>query len=231
MKKLGLVGGMGPESTIPYYHHIMYGVQKKLGKNQFPEISIESVDLFKVTGYCASKEYDKLVDYLFKAIDNLTKAGCDFAALSANTPHIVFDELQKKSQIPLISIIEATAADVEKKAMKKIGLLGTVFTMEGDFFKKPFIEKNIEIVIPNSKERQYINNKLLNEVELGIVKEDTVHGFLNIARRMKEEDKVQAIILGCTEIPLVFKDVEVPVLAIDTMQVHINAIVNEIMSD
>lgn len=231
MKKLGLVGGMGPESTIPYYHNIMYGVQKKLGKNQFPEISIESVDLFKVTGYCASKEYDKLVDYLFKAIDNLTKAGCDFAALSANTPHIVFDELQKKSQIPLISIIEATAADVEKKAMKKIGLLGTVFTMEGDFFKKPFIEKNIEIVIPNSKERQYINNKLLNEVELGIVKEDTVGGFLNIARRMKEEDKVQAIILGCTEIPLVFKDVEVPVLAIDTMQVHINAIVNEIMSD
>ena len=103
--------------------------------------------------------------------------------------------------------------------------------MEGDFFKKPFIEKNIEIVIPNSKERQYINNKLLNEVELGIVKEDTVGGFLNIARRMKEEDKVQAIILGCTEIPLVFKDVEVPVLAIDTMQVHINAIVNEIMSD
>ena len=144
MKKLGLVGGMGPESTIPYYHDIVYSVQKKLGKSQFPEISIESVDLFKVTGYCASKEYDKLVDYLFKAIDNLTKSGCDFAALSANTPHIVFDELKKKSKIPLISIIEATADEAQKKSMKKIGLLGTVFTMEGDFFKKPFIDKNID---------------------------------------------------------------------------------------
>ena len=102
MKKLGLIGGMGPESTIPYYHDIVYGVQKKLGKSEFPELTIENVDLFKVVGYCGTKEYNKLVDYLIKAIDNLAKAGCDFAALSANTPHIVLMNFKKDLQYHLL---------------------------------------------------------------------------------------------------------------------------------
>lgn len=230
MKKLGLIGGMGPESTIPYYHGIVYNVQKELGKDEFPELTIENVDLFKVVGYCSTKEYDKLAEYLLKAIENLAKAGCDFAALSANTPHIVFDKLQKKSPLPLISIVEACADEVEKKGIKKIGLLGTIFTMEEEFFKKPFKDKNINIVIPNKEEREYINEKLLKEVELGIIKEDTVHGFLNIVSRMKEDEGIEAVILGCTEIPLIFKNIETPVLSIDTMQVHINSIVKEILN-
>ena len=107
MKKLGLIGGMGPESTIPYYHDIVYGVQEKLEDGNFPMLTIESVNVFDVLKYCADEKYDELIEYLLKAVYNVKNAGADFAALSANTPHIVFDELQKKSPIPLLSIIDA----------------------------------------------------------------------------------------------------------------------------
>lgn len=134
MKKLGLIGGMGPESTIPYYRDIVYGVQKALGKPTFPELSIESVNVFKVLGLCGEKKYDELTEYLMSAIRNLSNSGADFAALSANTPHIVFDRLNEQSPIPLISIVEATCEEANRRGLKKIGLLGTIFTMTGEFF-------------------------------------------------------------------------------------------------
>lgn len=108
MKKLGLVGGMGPESTIPYYHDIVYGVQSRIGKNFFPNLTIESVNVFDVLRLCDEQKYDELTDYLMTAITNLTKSGADFVALSANTPHIVFDRLKEQSTVPLVSIIDAT---------------------------------------------------------------------------------------------------------------------------
>lgn len=108
MKKVGLVGGMGPEPTIPYYRDIVYGVQKALGKSLLPELTIESVNVFKVLNLCDEKKYDELAEYLIGAINNLAESGADFAALSANTSHIVFDKLKEQSPIPLISIVEAT---------------------------------------------------------------------------------------------------------------------------
>lgn len=141
MKKLGLVGGMGPESTIPYYHDIVYGVQKKLGRSCFPELTIESVNVFYVLKLCDEKKYDVLTEYLLNAINNLAKSGADFAALSANTPHIIFDRLQERSPIPLISIVETAGIEAKRRGLKKIGLFGTVFTMTGDFFKEPFFKK------------------------------------------------------------------------------------------
>lgn len=148
MKKLGLVGGMGPESTIPYYHDIVYGVQEALGQSVFPELSIESVNVFDVLRLCGEQKYDELTEYLMNAINNLVKSGADFAALSANTPHIVFDRLKEKSQIPLISIVEATCEEAKHRELKKIGLLGTIFTMEGEFFKASFLKNGIQVVIP-----------------------------------------------------------------------------------
>ena len=108
MKKLGLVGGIGPESTIPYYHDIVYGVQKRIGKNFFPNLVIESVNVFDVLRLCNERKYDELTNYLIQAIINLIASGADFIALSANTPHIVFDRLQEWSLVLLVSIVEAT---------------------------------------------------------------------------------------------------------------------------
>ena len=226
MKKLGLIGGMGPESTIPYYHDIVYGVQEKLEDGNFPMLTIESVNVFDVLKYCADEKYDELIEYLLKAVNNVKNAGADFAALSANTPHIVFDELQKKSPIPLLSIIDALYDEVKKRNMKKVGLLGTCFTMEGNFFKKKFIENNIEVIIPDENERKYINEKISKELELGIVKEETLREFINIVDKMIDKDEIDGLILGCTELPLLFKGVKMPVQLLDTMEIHIKAIVD-----
>jgi len=229
MKKLGLIGGMGPESTIPYYHDIVYGVQEALGENVFPELTIESVNVFKVLGLCGEQKYDELAEYLMGAINNLVKSGADFAALSANTPHIVFDRLKENSPIPLISIIEATCEEAKRRGLKKIGLLGTIFTMTGEFFKVPFVETGIDIVIPSEEEMQLINEKISTELELGIVKEDTLTAFQHIIAHMKEETGIEAIILGCTELPLLLNDEVSPVPCLDTMQIHIQTLVKAIL--
>lgn len=229
MKKLGLVGGTGPESTIPYYHDIVYGVRRKLGTNTFPNLTIESIDVFQVLGLCADKKYAELTEYLVKAVDNLYKAGAEFAALTGNTPHIVFDELQRKSPIPIISMIETTCNQVKKGGFTKIGLLGTAFTMNEDFFKSPFLAQSIDIVTPRDEEKEFINAKISNELELGIVKEETRKKFIKIVHRMQESDNIQALILGCTELPLLFNNVTTTLPLLDTMQIHIEVLVNEIV--
>lgn len=229
MKKLGLVGGMGPESTIPYYHNIVYGVQERLGKDYFPNLTIESVNVFNVLQLCKEQKYDELTDYLSQAINNLVLSGADFAVLSANTPHIVFDRLQKLSPIPLISIIESTCKEAEKRNLKNIGLLGTIFTMTEDFFKEPFFKRNIKIVVPYESEMEYINQKISSELEHGIAKNETLESFRKIISRMQIEDNIEAIILGCTELPLLLNDKVSPVTCLDTMQIHIQTIIDEIM--
>lgn len=109
MKKLGLVGGIGPESTIPYYHDIVYGVKERVGKKFFPNITIESINVFEVLRLCKEQNYEDLVNYLSLAINNLSVAGAEFAALTGNTPHIVFEELKARSPIQLVSIVDAAA--------------------------------------------------------------------------------------------------------------------------
>lgn len=230
MKKLGLVGGMGPESTIPYYHNIVYGVQKALNKPLFPELTIESVNVFKVLKLCDEKKYDELTEYLMCAISNLARCGADFAVLSANTPHIVFDRLKEQSAIPLISIVEATCEEAKRRELKKIGLLGTIFTMTGEFFKEPFVQNGIQVVIPSEREMEMINEKISRELEVGIVKEETLFSFQKVINRMKNVDGIEAIVLGCTELPLLLNDEVSSVPCLDTMQIHISAIVKTILN-
>ena len=231
MKKLGLVGGMGPESTIPYYHDIVYGVQKRVGKDYFPNLTIESVNVFDVLRLCGEQKYDELTDYLLQAINHLVQSGVDFAALSANTPHIVFDRLQELSPIPLISIVESTCREAERRNLNKVGLLGTIFTMTEDFFKQPFSDRKIEIIVPSDDEMEYINHKISSELEHGIVRKETLESFIKIISRMQTEENIEAMILGCTELPLLLNDQVSPVPCLDTMQIHIQEIINEILNE
>lgn len=226
---MGLVGGMGPESTIPYYHDIVYGVQETMGKSIFPELSIESVNVFTVLKLCDEKKYDELTEYLMSAINNLARSGAEFAALSANTPHIVFDRLREQSPIPLISIVEATCEEAKHRKLKKIGLLGTVFTMTGEFFKAPFVKNGIQVVIPTENEIKMVNEKISTELELGVVKEETLLLFQNVINRMKDENGIEAIVLGCTELPLLLNDEVSSVPCLDTMQIHISSIIKTIL--
>ncbi|MFV5515930.1 aspartate/glutamate racemase family protein [Acinetobacter gerneri] len=225
MKKLGLIGGIGPESTILYYQKIVYGLQSKIGNKFFPNIVIESLNVFDVLNFCENKDHDGLIKYLMVGINNLIAAGAQVIALTGNTPHIVFEQLKLASTVPLISIIESTCAKAQSENYFKIGLLGTKFTMQEDFFKKPFLDKDIQVIIPSESELLHIDKKIANELEHGLVFENTQFEFLNIIKRMQDENGIQAIVLGCTELPLLFHNINLPIPVLDTLDLHIQSLI------
>jgi len=225
VKKAGIVGGMGPESTIPYYRDIVYGVQKIAGRDLFPNLTIESIDVFKVLEYCEKQQFEELCNYLMIAVNYLCKCDVDFIALAANTPHIVYDRLIERSPVPIISIVEETSREAQKKNLKKLGLMGTKFTMKGDYYKKPFIQRNINIVTPNEAEMYYISEKIAGELEHGIINMDTRANLYAIMDRMRQEEAIEGVILGCTELPLIIDPSNSPVPCLDTMKIHIDSII------
>ena len=231
MNKLGLIGGTGPESTIEYYKGIEYGVQQKLGHSFFPNLTIESLSVFEVLGFCGKQDYAGLTEYLLKGVRNLAAAGAQYAALTGITPHIVFDGLSKESPIPLVSMVDTARDYAAARGYKKLCLLGTLPIMEGTFFQNSFAKLGIEVVTPNAEEKSYIGTKIEIELELGKVLPETQRAFKAIAERIIREEHVQAIVLGCTELPLIFGGVELSVPYIDVMQVHINTLVDLILQD
>jgi len=234
LKTIGIIGGLGPEATIDYYKEIIdyFNEINKPGKATYPEIVIYSVDLWKLLELMNQKRYAEVVDYLVQHIDNLEKAGVDFAALSANTPHLLFDEIQQRVNVPLISIVETCAKKAQSLSVKKCGLIGTKFTMQNDFYRKVFLNYNMDIVVPEEEQIEYINEKVFNEIELGIFKEETKNEFLDIVAKIKKENKIEAVILGCTEFPLMFREeayLGMPFL--NTTKIHVEAILKECLGE
>lgn len=226
-----MLGGVGPESTIPYYRGIIYGVQKKVGRPYFPPLTIESLSTFEVIRMSFHGLLEELTGYLLAGVRNLEAAGADFGALACNTGHMVFKELQAQSSIPLVSIVDVTCAEAQRQSFTKLGLLGTAATMDGVFFKRPFERAGMEIATPSDAEKEWIEQKITDELEFGIVKPETVSEFQKIVKRMMERNGIQAVILGCTELPMLFTDAALPVPVLDTMQIHIAVLVEKIMED
>lgn len=224
MKKLGLIGGTGPESTLLYYRKFVYEANKRTGDTFFPSLTIESINVYDVLALCSQKNYNELTRYLSRAVNNLAAAGAEVVALTGNTPHIVFNELQSCAPVPLVSIIDATCEEVKAQGLKKVGLLGTRFTMEADFFKRPFTEAGIEIVTPHAAEKNFIADKIHDELERGIIEPETRDRFISVIQRMYQKDGIEAIILGCTELPLLFAGTALPVKALDTVDIHIESL-------
>ncbi|MDE6397585.1 MAG: amino acid racemase [Muribaculaceae bacterium] len=231
MKKLGLIGGMGPQSTVPYYMNIVYGVQERTSKDFFPNLTIESLNVFEILKMIGENRLDDLTDHFLGALQNLKNAGADLAALTANTAHIVFDRLKERSPLPLVSIVEATADEAVRRGVTRLALLGTKFTMEQDFYKKPFERAGIEVVVPNKKERQYIDEKITSELEFGKVLDDTRINFARIIDRMLVEEGTTAVILGCTELPMLLNDEVSPIPCLDTVSIHSAALIEAILAD
>ncbi|HYQ57711.1 MAG TPA: amino acid racemase [Draconibacterium sp.] len=230
MKKIGIIGGLGPEATIDYYKAIInfFNLKNETGDNVYPEVVIYSVDMWKFVGYLNNNQKEEAVDYIVERLKSLEKAGVDFAILSANTPHLLFSEIQQKVSIPLISIVEACAREAKKLGVKKCGLIGTQFTMKNNFYQKVFQHFNIEIAVPDPVQIEYINQKVFNEIEVGIFKDDTKNAFLNILTEMKQKLGIEAVILGCTEFPLMFTEesyLEMPYL--NTTKIHVEEILKE----
>lgn len=202
MKKLGLIGGTSPESTAIYYREINRLIYEKTNGKAFPELTIESLNLNRVLTYCREERYAELTDYLLAAIQHLASCGAEFAALTANTLHLVFDDLAKRSPIPLVSIVDTVCEETVWRGFTRIGLLGTVFTMKEAFFKRPFLERGIQIITPTDSKMEWIHDRIIHELELGIVRDETTQGLLDRIDAMQKRDGIEAVILGCTELPL-----------------------------
>lgn len=226
MKKIGIVGGLGPEATIDYYKELINAFKNENGDLNYPEIIVYSVNMTVFLGLMKAKKYEEVTAYLLEKIEGLKRAGAEFVAISANTPHLLFDHLKEKSPIPLISIVEATRDQCVKRGFKRAGLFGTGFTMEASFFPVVFKKQNIEVVMPEHEDKKLINYRLFSEIELGIFKEETRQELIKIIEKMVKEQHIDSLILGCTEFPLILSESNyagVPML--NTTKIHVDAIV------
>ena len=227
MKKIGLVGGTGPESTLMYYKELNSRIDSLTGEKSMPDIAIESVNFRRAWNYVCIKEYDALAEYLAEKVRCLEAAGCEVISLTAVTMHIVFDDIVKKSgiRLSLVSIPEAVAEEAVTRGIKKIGLLGTIFTMEQDYMKKDLQEAGVQVFVPEKSERQLVAKRIYEELEKGIVKESTLAEFVEIINKMKERDGIEGIILGCTELPLLLNSENCPIPCFDSVEIHIKKLI------
>src|SRR6185503_12685526 len=231
MKTVGIIGGVGPESTIEYYRFIIEAYREKKADDSYPSIIINSVDVNKYVSLATANQFDKFAADLSVEIERLARAGADFGAIAANTPHIVFDQLQRRATIPLLSIVEATREKAQSLGLKRIGLFGTRFTMTGGFYQKVFAGAGLEIVTPNESEEDYIHEKYIGELLKNIFAEETRAGLMAIIAALREREQIEALILGGTELPLILRESEpseVPFL--DTTRIHVERIVRELLS-
>ena len=246
MKTVGIIGGVGPESTIEYYRLIIGAYRERASgtgvppvdslaldarATSYPSIIINSVNVNRLLAWMKVGDLASVTDYLVGELQRLARAGVDFGVIAANTPHIVFDELQKRSPIPLLSIVEATRDEAEARGMKKVGLLGTRFTMQAQFYPEVFSRAGMQIIVPNEEEQSYIHEKYLGELLNDIFSPETRAGLLAIVDRLRERDDIEGLILGGTELPLILRDTShngVPFL--DTTRIHVDRIVGELLS-
>lgn len=230
MKKIGLIGGTGPESTLLYYKELNTKIDKITNGQEMPEISIESVNFHKVWKYVSEGKNDLLTGYLADKIKQLSDNGAEVISLTAATTHIVYDELISKTNIPLVSIPKAVCEAVTLRNYKKVGLLGTAFTMEQEYMKKDFVQAGIEVYIPEKSDRELVAKRIYEELERGIVKDTTLKEFIEIIEKMKKNHGIEAIILGCTELPLLLNENNCPVACLDSVEIHIQKLINLAMS-
>ncbi len=225
MKKIGLVGGIGPASTVDYYMGIIDGCRKKSGSPNYPEILIYSIDMFEMLSHIEGKHWDKASVLLSTAVNNLASAGADFAAIASNTPHLVFDEISRLSTIPLISIVEETCNFVLEKQYQRVLTIGTLFTMRNGLYSNPLVAQGIISLLPSETEQQEIYSLFFPNLENGIVIQDDKIKMQKLVDSIVRKQKADSVILGCTELPMMLKQGDLNVPVIDTTQVHINAIV------
>ena len=231
MKTLGIIGGLGPESTLDYYQRIIALYRERTGDGHYPEFVVVSVDLKKGLDFMEANDLSGMADYLVEGIGKLARAGANFGIISANTPHIVFDEVASKSSIPLISIVEATRSAAKSKNLKRLALFGTRYTMRANFYPKVFVSEEIDLLVPDHQDQEYIHDKYMNELVPGKFLPKTRAGLLAIVDRMKTKSDIDGVILAGTELPLVLRAPDhngIPFL--DTTKIHCEAAIAKMFS-
>ena len=230
-KIAGLVGGIGPESTIAYYRSIISRYRSSNGASRYPAVLIDSIDVDRVLSLAQGGALDDLAAYLVQSIERLAFAGAAFAALAANTVHLVFETVQQQSPIPLISIVKVAADKAACLGATRVGIFGTRPTMEGTFYHDVFASRGVEVVAPSTEERTYIHDNYVSQLVRGLFERTTKDKLLMIAETMRSRDEVQAIILAGTELPLLLQCESHDALPfLDTMKIHVEAIVANLLA-
>lgn len=226
MKKIGLVGGTGPESTVMYYKEINTKIDRATGGKVMPDVAIESVNFRKAWEQVLSGQYDELAEYLSEKVKILDNGGAKIIALTAVTMHSVFEEIEKNTNVSLVSIPKTVCNEVLRKGYKKVGLLGTIFTMEQDYMKKDLLQAGVDVIVPDKTDRELVAKRIYEELELGIVKDSTLQEFNEIIKKMQELHEIEAVVLGCTELPLILNDDNCVLPCLDSVAIHIEELIH-----
>jgi aspartate racemase len=231
MKTLGIVGGIGPESTIAYYRLIVAGWRAHKPDGSFPPLLIDSIDMTRMLALIGGNQMTEVTKYLAGEVNRLASAGADVALLAANTPHIVFDEIRERAHIPMLSIVEATCDIARQRGLTRLALFGTRFTMQGNFYSTVFSKHGILLVAPSDADQDYIHDKYMHELVHGQYLDETRRKLLSILDRLVDESQVQGLILGGTELPLILSEESyrgIPLL--DTTRIHVDRALKSMLS-
>ena len=227
MATLGIVGGLGPESTIDYYRRILEAWER-VEPGTAPSIVIDSLDVRKGLRLVET-DLPALAEYLLESLRRLAGAGVDFAAMTANTPHIVFDDLAARSPVPLLSIVEVCAREARERGLRRLALLGTRFTMEAPFYPEVCARHGVAVAIPDDADRTWVHQRYVEELLRGDFRDDTRQQFIDLVRRLRDDQGVDGVILGGTELPLLLREpVIAGIPALDTTALHVAAIVERL---
>jgi aspartate racemase len=229
-KTLGIIGGIAPESTIDYYRRIISGYRELKADGSYPQIIINSIDMQKMLELIGGGRHKETARYLAGEVEKLARAGADFGLLASNTPHVVFDEIQAGAPIPLISIVAETCRHAGRLKLGRLALFGTRFTMQGRFYERIFEKQGMRIVTPGPEAREYIHGKYMAELVQGVFRDETRAGLVAIIEDMKRDARVEAVILGGTELPLILRAGDAGDLPlIDTTGIHAQSAVRELL--
>lgn len=220
MKTIGLIGGMSWESSLEYYRIINEQIKEKLGGLHSAKSLMYSVDFDEIERLQHQGNWEEATKLMIDAAKRLERGGADFVIICTNTMHKMADDVQNSINIPLLHITDATAEKIKKRGLNKIGLLGTKFTMEEDFYKGRLIEKyGLEVIVPDDKDRQIVHDVIYDELCLGTINQSSKDQFIRIINRLFDNG-AKAVILGCTEIPLLVEQRDVKVPLFDTTRIH-----------
>jgi len=224
---VGIVGGLGPQSTIDYYRRILE-VWQHADPSTAPSIVIDSLDVQRLLRLVAT-DRAALIEYLMESLHRLAGAGVTFAAMTANTPHLVFDDVAARSPVPLVSIVEVCAEAARGRVLRRLALLGTKFTMQGLFYPEVFERLGMVVVQPSETDQLWVHDRYVGQLLKGEFRDDTRLEFTSLIARLREEERIDGVILGGTELPLLLRSpviADVPVL--DTTELHVAAIVDRL---
>jgi aspartate racemase len=218
-KRIGILGGLTPESTVTYYQHIVHRYYQCHGDKSYPEIVIYSVSFQQFEDWMEAEEWEPIFKALLDGLCHLRDAGADFAVIATNTMHLLFDQLEQSSPIPLISILETTGRAIEARGFRVVGLLGSRFTMEKSFYAESLARRGIDSLIPDPADRKEIHRVIMEELGIGLLSDESRKRWLQIISRLRDRG-AQGIVLGCTEIPLLIRPDDTSVPLFDTTVLH-----------